>query len=539
MSITNKNYNPQEIEQKWQKIWEDKKIFKTPNKDNRPKFYDLVMFPYPSGTLHVGHVKNYVIGDVVARYKRTKQFNVLHPFGFDAFGLPAENAAIEKGKLHPEEWTFKNIDIIRKQIKKIGISYDWDREVITCKEDYYKWTQWLFLQLYKNGLAYKKKAPVNWCPHCKTVLANEQVVNGKCERCGTEVTIRRLEQWYFKITDYAEKLLNDLDKLTGWPENVKIMQKNWIGKSVGAEVDFKIDGMDKTLKVFTTRPDTLWGVTFMALAPESPLVEELTTPENQQKVEEFVKMISVQDRFKRTSQDAPKLGVFTGSYAINPVNGEKIPIYIANYILYEYGTGAIMAVPAHDQRDFEFAKKYNLPIRIVIKPKDSKNMSNDESLENAYTGDGILVNSDIFSGLENQEAIKKICEWLENKKIGAFSVQYKLRDWLISRQRYWGAPIPIIYCEKCGTIPVPEKDLPVRLPRDVEFKPTGTSPLIDHPDFKHVKCPICGGDAKREVDTMDTFVDSSWYYLRYINPNLTDKPFDKTMLIIGYLLINT
>ena len=527
MSITNKNYNPQEIEQKWQKIWEDKKIFKTPNKDNRPKFYDLVMFPYPSGTLHVGHVKNYVIGDVVARYKRTKQFNVLHPFGFDAFGLPAENAAIEKGKLHPEEWTFKNIDIIRKQIKKIGISYDWDREVITCKEDYYKWTQWLFLQLYKNGLAYKKKAPVNWCPHCKTVLANEQVVNGKCERCGTEVTIRRLEQWYFKITDYAEKLLNDLDKLTGWPENVKIMQKNWIGKSVGAEVDFKIDGMDKTLKVFTTRPDTLWGVTFMALAPESPLVEELTTPENQQKVEEFVKMISVQDRFKRTSQDAPKLGVFTGSYAINPVNGEKIPIYIANYILYEYGTGAIMAVPAHDQRDFEFAKKYNLPIRIVIKPKDSKNMSNDESLENAYTGDGILVNSDIFSGLENQEAIKKICEWLENKKIGAFSVQYKLRDWLISRQRYWGAPIPIIYCEKCGTIPVPEKDLPVRLPRDVEFKPTGTSPLIDHPDFKHVKCPICGGDAKREVDTMDTFVDSSWYYLRYINPNLTDKPFDK------------
>ena len=318
-----------------------------------------------------------------------------------------------------------------------------------------------------------------------------------------------------------------MDKLTGWPENVKIMQKNWIGKSVGAEVDFKIDGMDKTLKVFTTRPDTLWGVTFMALAPESPLVEELTTPENQQKVEEFVKMISVQDRFKRTSQDAPKLGVFTGSYAINPVNGEKIPIYIANYILYEYGTGAIMAVPAHDQRDFEFAKKYNLPIRIVIKPKDSKNMSNDESLENAYTGDGILVNSDIFSGLENQEAIKKICEWLENKKIGAFSVQYKLRDWLISRQRYWGAPIPIIYCEKCGTIPVPEKDLPVRLPRDVEFKPTGTSPLIDHPDFKNVKCPICGGDAKREVDTMDTFVDSSWYYLRYINPNLTDKPFDK------------
>jgi len=289
MSITNKNYNPQEIEQKWQKIWEDKKIFKTPNKDNRPKFYDLVMFPYPSGTLHVGHVKNYVIGDVVARYKRTKQFNVLHPFGFDAFGLPAENAAIEKGKLHPEEWTFKNIDIIRKQIKKIGISYDWDREVITCKEDYYKWTQWLFLQLYKNGLAYKKKAPVNWCPHCKTVLANEQVVNGKCERCGTEVTIRRLEQWYFKITDYAEKLLNDLDKLTGWPENVKIMQKNWIGKSVGAEVDFKIDGMDKTLKVFTTRPDTLWGVTFMALAPESPLVEELTTQKTNKKSKNLLK----------------------------------------------------------------------------------------------------------------------------------------------------------------------------------------------------------------------------------------------------------
>lgn len=519
------NYNPQDIEKKWQKIWEEKDVFKASIDNYDRKFYDLVMFPYPSGTLHVGHVKNYVIGDVLARYKRMRGFNVMHPFGFDAFGLPAENAAIEKGNIHPEDWTMQNISIIRKQIKRLGISYDWDREVITCKEDYYKWTQWLFIQLYKNGLAYKKKAPVNWCPNCMTVLANEQVVNGKCERCGTTVEIRHLEQWYLKITDYAEKLLNDIEKLTGWPENVKTMQKNWIGKSTGAEVEFKIDGNDKTLKVFTTRPDTLWGVTFMALAPESPLVEELTTPENHEKVEDFLRKVSLQDRFKRAAEGTEKEGVFTGNYAINPVNNEKIPIYVANYILYEYGTGAIMAVPAHDQRDYEFAVKYNLPIRVVI--NSSENTSTEETLKEAYTGEGKLVNSGDFTGMENKEAIEKISSWLEINNIGKPVTQYKLRDWLISRQRYWGAPIPIIYCENCGTVPVPEEDLPVKLPRDVKFEPTGKSPLIDHPYFKEVKCPKCGSKGTREVDTMDTFVDSSWYYLRYINAKLEEKPFEK------------
>lgn len=519
------NYNPQDIEKKWQKIWEEKDVFKASIDNYDRKFYDLVMFPYPSGTLHVGHVKNYVIGDVLARYKRMRGFNVMHPFGFDAFGLPAENAAIEKGNIHPEDWTMQNISIIRKQIKRLGISYDWDREVITCKEDYYKWTQWLFIQLYKNGLAYKKKAPVNWCPNCMTVLANEQVVNGKCERCGTMVEIRHLEQWYLKITDYAEKLLNDIEKLTGWPENVKTMQKNWIGKSTGAEVEFKIDGNDKTLKVFTTRPDTLWGVTFMALAPESPLVEELTSPENHEKVEDFLRKVSLQDRFKRAAEGTEKEGVFTGNYAINPVNNEKIPIYVANYILYEYGTGAIMAVPAHDQRDYEFAVKYNLPIRVVI--NSLEDTSTEETLKEAYTGEGKLVNSGEFTGMENKEAIEKISSWLEINNIGKPVTQYKLRDWLISRQRYWGAPIPIIYCENCGTVPVPEEDLPVKLPRDVKFEPTGKSPLIDHPYFKEVKCPKCGSKATREVDTMDTFVDSSWYYLRYINAKLEEKPFEK------------
>jgi len=520
-----KAYNPQEIEKKWQKNWQEKDAFKVLNDDYNKKYYDLVMFPYPSGTLHVGHVKNYVIGDVIARYKRMRGYNVMHPFGFDAFGLPAENAAINKGNIHPEDWTMQNIDIIRKQIKKLGISYNWDREVITCKEDYYKWTQWIFLQLYKNGLAYKKKAPVNWCPNCKTVLANEQVVNGRCERCGTVVEIKQLEQWYFKITDYAEKLLNDLENLDGWPENVKTMQKNWIGKSVGAEVEFKIYNSKESLKVFTTRPDTLWGVTFMALAPESPLVEELTTPENSEKINKFLQKVSLQDRFKRTAEGAEKEGLFTGSYAINPVNGEKIPIYVANYILYEYGTGAIMAVPAHDQRDFEFAKKYNLPIRIVIMPENDK--LTEENLEKAYVGEGVLINSGEFTGLNNQAAIQKVSQWLEDKKIGKVVTQYKLRDWLISRQRYWGAPIPIVYCEKCGVVPVPEEDLPVKLPRDVEFEPTGKSPLIDHPDFEETTCPKCGGKAKREVDTMDTFVDSSWYYLRYVNSKLEDKPFNK------------
>ncbi|KAF2955381.1 leucine--tRNA ligase [Marinitoga sp. 38H-ov] len=515
------DFNHIDIEKKWQKEWENKGVFKTEQKSDKEKYYVLTMFPYPSGTIHVGHVKNYVIGDVVARYKRMQGYNVLHPFGYDAFGLPAENAAI-KNNVNPEEWTFKNIETIRNQIKKIGISYDWDREIATCTEDYYKWTQWIFLKLYEKGLAYKKNAAVNWCPSCVTVLANEQVVNGKCERCGTEIEMKKLEQWYFKITDYSEKLLNDLEKLEGWPENVKTMQKNWIGKSVGAEVNFTIENSGKILTVFTTRPDTLWGVTFMALAPESPLVEELTTPEQKEEVESFLNRVTKEDKFKRVAQGAKKDGAFTGSYAINPVNGEKIPIYVANYILFEYGTGAIMAVPAHDQRDFEFAKEFNLPIRVVIKPKN-KELDN---LDEAYTEDGVMINSDKFDGMNNREALEKIISWLEEKKYGKKSTQYKLRDWLISRQRYWGAPIPIIYCDECGIVPVPEKDLPVKLPSNVKFEPTGKSPLTYTEEFINTTCPNCGKPAKREVDTMDTFVDSSWYFLRYINPKLDNKPFD-------------
>ncbi|OOC45324.1 leucine--tRNA ligase [Thermosipho sp. 1074] len=519
-----KEYIPSKIEEKWQEIWDKEKVFETPQRSEKKKFYNLVMFPYPSGTLHVGHVKNYVIGDIVARYKRMKGYNVLHPFGYDAFGLPAENAAI-KNKIHPEKWTFKNIEIIKSQIKKIGISYDWAREVITCTESYYKWTQWIFLKLYENGLAYKKKAAVNWCPSCQTVLANEQVVDGKCERCGTEVTMKHLEQWYFKITDYAERLLNDLEKLEGWPENVKTMQKNWIGKSTGAEIEFPVDGLDMKIKIFTTRPDTLWGVTFMAIAPESPLVETLVTEDRKEELSKFLRKVSLEDRFKRTSLEAEKEGFFLGRYAINPVTKEKIPIYVANYILYEYGTGAIMAVPAHDQRDFDFAKKYNLPIRVVI---DNPESSIDASkMEKAYEEEGVMVNSGPFDGIRSTKALGKIIEYIEKEGIGKRSVQYKLRDWLISRQRYWGAPIPVVYCEKCGVVPVPEKDLPVKLPKDVEFLPTGQSPLSLDEQFLNTTCPKCGGPAKREADTMDTFVDSSWYYLRYVNPKLEDKPFDK------------
>ncbi|WP_448536159.1 leucine--tRNA ligase [Pseudothermotoga sp.] len=513
-------YEPSEIEPKWQKYWEERGFFKTPQRSEKPKYYMLVMFPYPSGTLHVGHVKNYVIGDAVARYKRMRGYNVLHPFGYDAFGLPAENAAIER-KIHPKDWTLNNINTIRRQIKRLGISYDWDREVITCLEPYYKWTEWIFLKLYEAGLAYKKKAAVNWCPRCMTSLANEQVKDGRCERCGTPITIRHLEQWFFKITDYAERLLKDLDKLTGWPEHVKTMQKNWIGESKGAKVKFKVDGLDLDIEIFTTRPDTLWGVTFMALAPESPLVEQIVLPELKHDLEHFLVRVSTQDRHRRGSLEAEKEGFFTGRYAINPVNGEKVPIYVANYILMEYGTGAIMGVPAHDQRDYEFAKKYDLPIRQVIEPLEPF----DE--DRAYDGPGIMVNSGPLSGTRVPEGIEKVVDWLESRGLGKRSVQYKLRDWLISRQRYWGAPIPIVYCEKCGVVPVHEKDLPVTLPYDVEFLPTGQSPLALKEEFKKTTCPRCGGPATREVDTMDTFVDSSWYFLRYVNPDLEDAPFKK------------
>ncbi|MCD6254576.1 MAG: leucine--tRNA ligase [Thermotogae bacterium] len=516
-------YIHEEIEKKWQKVWEEKGVFKTPQWSNRATYYALVMFPYPSGSIHVGHVKNYVIGDVVARYKRMKGFNVLHPFGYDAFGLPAENAAIEHG-IHPRVWTQKNIETIRNQIKKIGISYDWDREISTCDEEYYKWTQWLFLKLYERGLAYKKKGLVNWCPSCQTVLANEQVKDGACERCGTPVKVKFLEQWYFKITEYADRLYEDLDKLTGWPDHVKTMQRNWIGKSRGALVRFPVEGIDEVLEIFTTRPDTLWGVTFMALAPESPLVDTIVLPEKRIEVETFVSKTLLEDRFKRTAEGAKKEGVFTGRYAINPVNGERVPIYVANYILYEYGTGAIMGVPAHDQRDFEFAKSLGLEIRVVVDrpgaPLDSKTM------EEPYTEPGIMRDSGIFTGRESDKAMGKIISWLEEKGYGKGTTQYKLRDWLISRQRYWGAPIPIVYCEKCGTVPVPEDQLPVKLPEDVEFEPTGQSPLKKHEDFLNTTCPICGAPAVRESDTMDTFVDSSWYYLRYVNPHNDEKPFD-------------
>lgn len=507
------------IETKWQKKWEEAGIFRTAGNSNKPKYYSLVMFPYPSGSIHTGHVKNYTIGDVIARYKRMQGYDVLNPFGFDAFGLPAENAAISHGNVHPEEWTKRNIETIRKQIKKLGFSYDWDREVITCDADYYKWTQWIFLKLYEKGLTYKKTGAVNWCPSCKTVLANEQVVDGKCERCGTPVVVKQLEQWYLKITDYAEELDDFLDKLDGWPENVKTMQRNWIGKSVGAEVKFKIAESGRELKVFTTRPDTLWGVTFMAIAPESPLLEELTTPDKKAEVEKFLAELRTnKNRFERFSVDAPKEGVFLGTHAINPINGEAVPIYVANYILYEYGTGAIMAVPAHDARDYAFATKYSLPIREVISSEDC---------ELPYDGDGILKNSGPFSGMKNREAIDKIFDYLVENEIGKKTVNYKLRDWLISRQRYWGAPIPVVYCEKCGVVPVNEKDLPIKLPMDVKFDPTGKSPLASNKEFLHTTCPKCGGPAIRETDTMDTFVDSSWYYLRYVNPHENDKPFVK------------
>lgn len=513
-------YEPSEIETKWQRYWEEKGLFKTPQRSEKPKYYMLVMFPYPSGTLHVGHVKNYVIGDAVARYKRMRGYNVLHPFGYDAFGLPAENAAIER-KIHPKDWTLNNINTIRRQIKRLGISYDWDREVITCLEPYYKWTEWIFLKLYEAGLAYKKKAAVNWCPKCMTSLANEQVKDGKCERCGTTITMRHLEQWFFKITDYAERLLKDLDKLTGWPEHVKTMQRNWIGESKGAKVKFKVDGLDLDIEIFTTRPDTLWGVTFMALAPESPLVEQIVLPELKNDLEKFLVHVSTQDRHRRGALEAEKEGFFTGRYAINPVNNEKVPIYVANYILMEYGTGAIMGVPAHDQRDYEFAKKYGIDIKQVIQPTEPFNE------DRAYDGPGIMVNSGPLTGTRVPDEMDKVIEWLEKNRIGTRSVQYKLRDWLISRQRYWGAPIPIVYCEKCGVVPVPEKDLPVTLPYDVEFLPTGQSPLSLKEEFKRTTCPKCGGPATREADTMDTFVDSSWYFLRYVNPDLDDVPFKK------------
>ncbi len=517
------NYNFAEIEKKWQKKWDDEKAFKVSENSSKPKYYTLEMFPYPSGKLHMGHVRNYSIGDVVARFKTMNGFNVLHPMGYDSFGLPAENAAIKNG-VAPNKWTLENIDTMTEQLKTMGISYDWDRQVATCQPDYYKWTQWMFLQLYKKGLAYKKKQYVNWCPDCQTVLANEQVVDGKCERCKSVVGKKDLEQWFFRITDYADRLLADIDKLEGWPEKVKTMQANWIGKSNGATVDFKVDGSDKVLTVYTTRPDTLYGCSFMVMAPESPLTEEIISgSDTEAECREFIKKIQQTDEISRTNADIEKEGVFTGKYVINPLTGKKIPLYLANYVILDYGTGVVMAVPAHDQRDFDFAKKYNLPIDVVITP-DGEPMEG-SSLTEAFAAEGIMINSGEFTGMNNKDALAAIIKYLEDKGIGGAKTNFKLRDWLISRQRYWGAPIPIIYCDDCGAQPVPESDLPVMLPEDVEFTGLGKSPLSTSKTFVNAKCPKCGKMGTREIDTMDTFVCSSWYFLRYCDPKNEEMPF--------------
>lgn len=518
-------YNFTEIEKKWQDVWEKEDAFKTIEDYDKEKYYVLEMFPYPSGKLHMGHVRNYSIGDVIARFKRLKGYNVLHPMGWDSFGLPAENAAI-KNDIHPAIWTDSNIAEMHRQLQGLGFSYDWDREVATCKEEYYKWMQWIFIQFYNKGLAYKKDNPVNWCPSCQTVLANEQVVDGCCERCHTPVTKKRLSQWYLKITDYADRLLKDLDKMPGWPEKVKLMQKNWIGRSAGAEVTFEIENFRKKLQIYTTRPDTLFGVTYMVLAPEHPFVPELTNgTEYEAAVKAYQEECQHKSEIERTSLTKEKTGVFTGCYGINPVNGKKVPIFISDYVMMDYGTGAIMAVPAHDQRDFEFAKKFDLDIVPVV---DSQNPEIDiNNLTEAFVAEGTMINSGKYTGMNNKEAIEEITKDLEADGLGKAQVNYKLRDWLISRQRYWGCPIPMVYCEECGWVPEKEENLPVKLPTDVEFTGKGDSPLKTSKTFGETTCPCCGKKAVREFDTMDTFVDSSWYFLRYCDAHNSEKPFDK------------
>lgn len=518
-------YNFTEIEKKWQDVWEKEDAFKTVEDYDKEKYYVLEMFPYPSGKLHMGHVRNYSIGDVIARFKRLKGYNVLHPMGWDSFGLPAENAAI-KNDIHPAIWTDSNIAEMHRQLQGLGFSYDWDREVATCKEEYYKWMQWIFIQFYNKGLAYKKDNPVNWCPSCQTVLANEQVVDGCCERCHTPVTKKRLSQWYLKITDYADRLLKDLDKMPGWPEKVKLMQKNWIGRSTGAEVTFEIENFSKKLQIYTTRPDTLFGVTYMVLAPEHPFVPELTNgTEYEAAVKAYQEECQHKSEIERTSLTKEKTGVFTGCYGINPVNGKKVPIFISDYVMMDYGTGAIMAVPAHDQRDFEFAKKFDLDIVPVV---DNQNPEIDiNNLTEAFVAEGTMINSGKYTGMNNKEAIEEITKDLEADGLGKAQVNYKLRDWLISRQRYWGCPIPMVYCEECGWVPEKEENLPVKLPTDVEFTGKGDSPLKTSKTFGETTCPCCGKKAVREFDTMDTFVDSSWYFLRYCDAHNSEKPFDK------------
>lgn len=519
-------YDFKEIEKKWQKYWAEKDIFHTVEDADKEKFYLLEMFPYPSGKLHMGHVRNYSIGDVLARYLKMNGYNVLHPMGWDSFGLPAENAAIKHG-IHPAIWTRDNIAEMKSQLKQLGFSYDWDREVATYTEEYYRWMQWIFIQFFNKGLAYKKQNAVNWCPSCKTVLANEQVVDGCCERCGAQVGKKELDQWYLKITDYADRLLENLDKLPGWPSKVKTMQRNWIGKSVGAEVDFAIDGFDKPMRIFTTRVDTLFGTTFMVMAPEHPYVGELVAGTGQEKaVEEFLDRLQHLSDIDRASTTLEKEGVFTGRYAVNPVTGKKIPIYLANYVLMDYGTGMVMGVPAHDERDFDFATKYGLDIIPVVEPpKDSDIDVN--NLKAAFSAEGRLINSGEFNGMDNTSAQNKIIAMLEEKKIGNRSVNFRLRDWLISRQRYWGTPIPMIYCEHCGWVPEKEENLPVKLPTDVVFTGKGESPLTTSKTFMQTTCPKCGAPATRETDTMDTFLDSSWYFLRYCDAGNDKEAFGK------------
>ncbi len=517
-------YNPGEIEQKWQNYWQKSNFFKSSEDKNRKKFYCLEMFPYPSGKLHMGHMRVYSIGDVLARFLTMRGYNVLHPMGWDAFGLPAENAAIERG-VHPSDWTSSNIEEMKKQQKALGLSYDWEREVTTCDSDYYRWSQWLFLLLYRQGLAYRKKASVNWCSDCQTVLANEQVEDGACWRCGSSVTDRDLEQWFLKITAYADRLLEDLNLLDGWPERVKTMQQNWIGRSEGTEIQFPIRGLKEKISVFTTRADTVFGVTSMILAPEHPLVEKIIRGSStQEQVRNFVESVKGLNERSRTTTEIEKEGVFTGGWAINPLNGSEIPILVGNYVLMTYGTGAVMGVPAHDQRDFLFASKYDLPVKVVVLPADNKKLTA-ESMTEAFEEYGILVNSGNFSGMSSKEAIQKITSYLKDTGQGDSQITYRLRDWLISRQRYWGAPIPIIYCEKCGVLPVPEEQLPVELPYDVQFKEGGGSPLAEHKGFLETSCPACGGAARRETDTMDTFICSSWYFLRYCSPDYQEAPF--------------
>ncbi len=519
-------YDFRKVEERWQRYWEEQETFKVTEDASKPKYYCLEMFPYPSGRIHMGHVRNYAIGDVVSRYKRMNGFNVLHPMGWDSFGLPAENAAIKHG-IHPSKWTLENIAFMRdKQLKRMGLSYDWDREVTTCLEDYYRWNQWFFIKMYERGLAYKKLSYVNWCPSCGTVLANEQVEGGLCWRCGSVITHKELEQWFFKITAYAEELLSYCDKLTGWPERVLTMQRNWIGKSIGVEVDFIVEGTGEKLTIFTTRQDTLYGVTFMSIAPEHPMLESLIKGKKQaDEVRAFCQRVMREDKAARTDEKQEKEGVFTGSYAVNPLNNEKVPVWVGNFVLMEYGTGAIMSVPAHDQRDFEFAKKYGLPIRVVIQNHEKGLAA--ETMQQAYVEDGFIVNSSRFDGLSNTVSKEEIADYVEQSKLGKRTVNWRLRDWGISRQRYWGTPIPIIYCEKCGAVPVPEDQLPVKLPMDVEFTGKGLSPLVESRSFRDTVCPKCGGTARRETDTMDTFVDSSWYFLRYCSPQYDKAPFEK------------